>query len=217
MKRVALALLAAAVACDSPAVPPTLLGDFYEFRLPTTPLQVLRWESGARVRVYATPSTGARAGVLEGALGRAMPVWNARALYGEYEMVSVADLNDADVVLRWSDELAPVDMSECPPDVSRAVTTFCLDESGDHLEPFPHAGGTNSVRMVVSVLGSEATRADRVDRLIAHELGHVLGIARHSLNVEDLMYGGELTRMTLSARDAATIRMLYHTRADVTP
>jgi predicted Zn-dependent protease len=211
------ALAVALAACEGPTMPPALLGDLYEFRLPTTPVQVLRWESGARVRIHVTPSTGARAGVLEGALARALVVWNREALYGEYELVQVASLNDADVVVRWSDEVPPVDMSECPPDVSRAVTTFCLDESGDHLEPFPHTGGTNSVRMVVSVLGSEAARADRVERLVAHELGHVLGIARHSLDAGDLMYGGELTRATLSTRDAATIRVLYHTRPDITP
>ncbi|HUF49998.1 MAG TPA: hypothetical protein VMN60_04135 [Longimicrobiales bacterium] len=216
-RRLLVALLLACGGCEVPLMPPTHTSEFYEFRLDITPPRVLRWESGTTIRVHAMPGSAARAGILEGALDRGMRMWNAHALYGEYELIRAASVAEADVVLQWSDEVPPVDVAECPPQLSRAVTTFCLDDSGRHLHRFPLATGASSVRMLVTVLGSEAARGDRVDRLVSHELGHVLGIARHSAAASDLMFGGELTRATLTARDAATLRMLYHTRPDVTP
>ena len=217
----ALSLAALSVAaCEGPLVPPDTSADIYDFRLTTTPPQVLRWPSGSRVRVYAADAA-ARGTMLADAVALGAATWNRHALYGEYEIVPVASAVSADVVVRWSDEPSAVDMSGCPDVVSIAVTTFCLDDDdATRLKVFPllSAGGSgSSVRFVITILGTQSGDESTVRRLVIHELGHALGIARHSLNSQDLMAQGIPTRATLSQRDIATVQILYHTQPQVTP
>jgi len=218
-----LALLAALplAGCDSPTLPPRATSEIYDFRLDTSPPQVLRWPSGTRVDVYVAADAAAREQLLASALARGAAEWNRHALYGEYEVARTASLSNADVVLRWSDETAPIDMSGCPPGGAIAVTTFCLDDTGLHLEPYPVIGAgdeePNTVRFVITILGTQAAQPDVAERLVLHELGHVLGIVRHSTNANDLMATGVPTRSTLSLRDIATVRILYHTEPHITP
>src|SRR5690606_12686629 len=121
MKRPWLVLVFAGLsACEGPTVPPATSSEVYDFRLLSDSLKVLRWPSGSRVRVHAESGEGERATLLENALARGAAAWNRHALYGEYELVRAASLREADVLLRWSDELAPVDLSECQPVVSIA-------------------------------------------------------------------------------------------------
>jgi predicted Zn-dependent protease len=222
VKRLLLAAAAALVACEGPTIPPRVESEIYPFHLATSPPSVLRWPSGTAIRVFVAGGSGERATILHEAFTEGAAVWNASARYGEYELVEAASLREADVLLRWSDDVVPVDLTGCEPEISRAVTTFCLsDDDPTRLHVYPlagaDAGAASSVRMIVTILGSEASRTDRGRRLVVHELGHVLGIARHSPVADDLMFGGELTRSTLSRRDAATIGVLYHTQAGVTP
>jgi predicted Zn-dependent protease len=53
--------------------------------------------------------------------------------------------------------------------------------------------------------------------LVTHELGHVLGLARHSDEPRDLMYGGELTTAVPGRRDQASVQVLYQMPPDVVP
>jgi hypothetical protein len=211
-------------ACTAPTMPGHGLNDVYDFRLETTPRAVLRWPVGTTIRVHVAGGTGDRASILETATDRGVRAWNEEALYGEYRLVRTADITDADVVLRWSDDLAPVDTEGCEPLIVRAVTTFCLtdpDVTRARLRVFPllppHQDADSRVRMLVTILGTQSLLPERVDRLVAHELGHVLGIGQHSLDARDLMYGGEPGRADPSLRDVASTRVMYHTRADITP
>ena len=221
MRRMLLPLVAASLAaCEGAIIPPDTSADLYDFRLQTTPPEVLRWPSGTRVRVYAAEVTGARAGLLSTSLSAGAAIWNRHALYGEYELVPVASVADADVVLQWSDEPSPVDMSECPPVVSIAVTTFCRHEQDDDrlmVFPLQASQDESTVRFVITILGTQAGNVSTTRRLITHELGHALGIGRHSLNPQDLMAEGVPTRETLSQRDINTIQILYHTQPHITP
>jgi len=205
-------------ACEAPTVPGAAVNEVYAYHLNTNPPSILRWPTGSVIRVYLEGGTGARPGVMQGGFDRGAAMWNAAARYGEYELVQAQSLAEADVVLRWSDDLAPVDVSACEPDVSRAVTTFCLSDADPaRLYVFPlRDGGASRVRMIVSVLGAEAAVPARAERLIAHELGHVLGIGQHSTNERDIMLPNPDVAV-LSPRDAATVRVLYHTRPDITP
>lgn len=222
MSKLGAVLLIALAACDSPTIPPASISDIYDFRLVTTPPQVLRWPSGTRVRVYVAGAPGTREDMLVSAFANAAAVWNRHALYGEYELVHATDVREADVVLRWSDETAPVDVSECQPSVSIAVTTFCLDD-GDatrlHTFPLapPHEGAASDVRFVVTILGSQVFIEETVRKLVTHEMGHVLGIARHSTNPTDFMAAGIPVDSVPRQRDIATVQILYHTRPHVTP
>jgi hypothetical protein len=54
-----------------------------------------------------------------------------------------------------------------------------------------------------------------LQNLIAHELGHVLGLLAHSQDPHDLMYSKTDENSRLSASDVNTIRKLYRLKANV--
>ena len=207
------------VACDPPTIPGRDPSDVYAFALPSQPPIIMRWPAGRTVRVYATPGRDdAGSQRLREALDAAAASWNSHAVFAEYRLERTADLANADVVLAWSDVILPVDTDACRPSLTQAVTTFCIDALGTdsaRVRPFPMRDGTpSSVRMIVLVLASQAAS---VDRLVAHELGHVLGIGRHSDDTRDLMWRTDPQVSRPSRRDAATVQVLYHTTPDITP
>jgi hypothetical protein len=221
----AVLVLLAFAACESPILagrPPT---DVYDFTLPSDPPAILRWPSGTTLRVFVAPSgDAARDGLLVAAAAQGAAAWNAAALFGEYRIALTSAHEQADAVVAWSDAPLPVGTEDCRPALQRAVTTFCVADFGTdsaHLETFPlrpPAGpGTGRVKMLVTLLGTEAIFPDRVPRLVTHELGHVLGIGRHSPNENDVMSSVDPQVVQPSRRDAATVQVLYHTRADITP
>lgn len=218
----AMLAMLALTACDGPMIPADTIGEMYDFRLPTEPPSVLRWPSGTRVRVHVASAAGARMDLLAGAFAKGAAEWNRHALYGEYELVRAASVREADVLVRWSDEPAPVDLSGCQPVVSIAVTTFCLTEDEPvRLRPYPLQGdgdgGASSVRFVITILGGLSSDTEEVEDLVMHELGHALGIARHSPHPDDLMTAGSPPRSRPSLRDIATVQILYHSEPDITP
>jgi len=206
-------------ACDAPTIPGRDPSDVYAFELPSLPPIIMRWPAGRTIRIHATPGrdeTGTQR--LREALDAAAAAWNSHAVFAEYRLERTADVAHADVVLAWSDVSLPVDTDDCRPALTQAVTTFCIDGLGTdsaRVRPFPMRDGTPSgVRMIVLVLASEAAA---VDRLVAHELGHVLGIGRHSDDTRDLMWRTDPQVSRPSRRDAATVQVLYHTTPDITP
>lgn len=211
-----LAVLALSAACDAPTVP-TRVG-VYPFKLQTsTGDVVMRWPAGARVRVAVAPGGTGQPNLVAG-VSAAAAGWNAAALYGEYELVPVSAVEEADVLVASSDGPLPVDAAQCTPSPGGfGVTTFCLTADGEHLQSFPLLqGGGGHVKMIVTVLGSLAADEARARRVVAHELGHVLGIARHSPNPGDLMAANPTVWVPALA-DRATVLALYHTPAAVTP
>jgi hypothetical protein len=222
MTRVILLAALVLVACDPPTIPGRDASEIYDFTLTTQPPLILRWPSGSTVRVWVEPAaTAPMTTTLEEAFRNAADAWNDVAVFAEYRLVRTTDLATADAVLVWSDVLPPVDTHECRPTVVLAVTTFCIDDLGGaapRLRPFPlNTGGESHVKMLVTVLASEAANPDRVRRLVAHEFGHVLGIGRHSNDPDDLMWRGDPPGDRPGPRDAATVQLLYHVRPDIVP
>jgi hypothetical protein len=213
---------AAASACDSPTIPGRDNADVYPFELATQPPSVLHWPAGTGIRVFIAGGTdAARSALLRESFDLGAAAWNALAVFGEFALVETADAASADVVLAWSDAALPVATDACAPVLTRAVTTFCLDPVAStprRLALFPLAqGGGGSVKIVVTVLAAEAIVPATVRRLVAHELGHVLGLAQHSPNPADLMWRTDPTATRPSVRDVATVQVLYHLKADVVP
>lgn len=214
------ALLAA---CETPTIPGRDPADVYRFDLPTQPPAVLRWPVGRTVRVYVVDSsTGERTALLRTAFENGAAAWNEAALFTEYRLERASDLAGADVVLAFSDVLLPVDTDDCRPAVAQAVTTFCIEDDGTgnrrlHSFPLLDGAGPGQVKMIVLVLAAESNNPAVVDRLVAHELGHVLGIGRHSDDERDLMWRVDQKTARPTRRDAATIQVLYHVRADIIP
>jgi len=223
--RVRWLLIAAAAmttACESATVPARDIASLYDFRLvtPAADSLVLRWPVGSTIRVYVNRGTDMdRFNSLRSAFTSAAEAWQSAALYGEFRLTEVNSPENADAVLSWSGDLLPVTVSDCPPGGSRAYTTFCLDDSGEHLRPFPLVDSerTGTIRFLLTVRSTEGGVQSRVNALVAHELGHLLGIAQHSRVQTDLMYADQITHAAPNVRDRATVQVLYHTAPDITP
>lgn len=215
------AVIALVAACDSPTVPPRLLTDVYDYRLRAGSLKVLRWPIGTTVRVYvAADADAARTAALENGFENGANGWNAASLYGEVRIERTANLADADAVLLFSSTLPPVETGNCPPGGGSAATTLCLDpQDPTRLAVFPlRNGGGGKVKFLVTIRSVSPLDVESVRRLVAHELGHVLGIAQHSSRQTDLMFPEtNLTRAEPSPADRATLHVLYHSRPDITP
>jgi len=220
MKRYAPLLLLAA-ACDSPVIPGRDVADVYPFDLATQPPRVLRWPAGHAVRVYvAAGRNETSTAALRAAFDAGAAAWNEAAIFAEFRLEATSDITLANAVLAWSDVIPPVETDQCRPALTQAVTTFCIDgltTDSARLRAFPLRApqtGESRVRFLVTVLGTEIANAQR---LVAHELGHVLGISRHSDDARDLMWRTDPQVSRPTRRDAATVQVLYHTRADIVP
>lgn len=214
-----LGALLALNACDPVTIPERSTGEVYDFRLIAgSEALVMRWPNGSHVRVHVLPvGDSARDALLADAFAVGSAHWQQSSVFLNFRMYPTSSPEAADVLLTWSDATLPVNTAECVPAGQRAYTTFCLSVSGDRLEPFPLLNGKPSmVRFIVTVRSIAGNTRDQVYALVAHELGHVLGIAQHSTNTDDLMYSNPL-HDSPSARDRATIQILYQTRPDIVP
>ena len=110
----------------------------------------------------------------------------------------------------------PVVTGSCPfnPSGAAGYTYFCpITGRAERLRPI--ASTVLSTAIVIRVdMTTTATQA-LLDALVAHEMGHAVGIGGHSPQATDVMY----TRPTASTptdRDRATLRNLLGRAADIT-
>jgi hypothetical protein len=158
------------------------------------------------VRYYATTQGTMARLVQNGLLG-----WERQFLYGEFRAGLVADSNSADVIVVWRDSVPP----DVAPDTAGAVgacggvTTIVVDSANVVTGP---------IRVEISVTPGYTTAqvAACTRRVAAHELGHTLGIFTHSPATGDLMYGAPSVERP-TARDRATVEVLYHTTPTIAP
>lgn len=228
------ALVLALAACDAPTVPARHLEDVYRFALLTQPPLVYRWPAGTTIHVLLNTGAPPQADTLEAAFADAAAAWHSAALYGEFRLVRVGRVEEADVVVTWSDVPPPVQTQECEPELSPGVTTFCLgddpetDETEcslerrrDRLCPFPlqppAQPSASRVRFLLTIRSDQATQPGQTRLILAHELGHTLGIGQHSDDPADLMWGGRIESAVPSDRDRTTLRVLYQTPPDIVP
>lgn len=219
-------------ACDAPTVPVRVVAYQYAYEGLGEPL-VYRWPVGHTIRVHVVPTADPdERAALQAAFEHTADVWNDAVLYGQYRL-EAAPLDRADVVLAWSGDPLPLDVSECAPlPFGLAWTTFCTDSSRTAIGVYPLTVGEHredGVHMIVQVLRSETTILDRVPALVAHEFGHVLGIGTHPCRFDSLgcaagegahsslMFAGVPDEVAPTAADRATIELVYHTSADLTP
>jgi hypothetical protein len=218
------AVLASAMVagCDAPTVPQAQWG--YSLSLRPTDDFYYHWSRGKTIAIYVDP-TGVPEGYdIRAAAREAAGRWEGRSFYDEFRFAFVDAPADADVIIR--DRFAPalVDLQDCDaPGGGAGETTICADVPNGRVLPLL-AGGGGHVKVDVRVdplQASEAqltladqTREEYYVTLIAHELGHVLGIEVHSSSNGDLMNALPRVRYP-SVADGRTLRFILRQEPDV--
>jgi hypothetical protein len=207
----ALALCAALAACDAPTIPaegaaydPTALTGF-----------VYHWGPGRSIAVYVDPTAAPAGTDLRDAVVQATRAWRGAVFLGEVRFAIVDAPADADVIVHHAAAARLVEGAGCEPfDVGAGgYTFFCLD--GDTPQVLPlRSGPTGRVKMDIAIDRSAVDDDAQFRAVVAHELGHVLGIGAHSSSSDDLMFPSP-RRLDPSARDAETLRSVFSRRAVV--
>jgi predicted Zn-dependent protease len=173
---------------------------------------VFHWPiSSLPVRFYAEPVGRLPQYVRDGVLA-----WQRQLLYGEFRGTLVEDSAAADVIVML--EGSP------PPDApltNDPIRTVC---EGFTFLPSRVADASGTTRLaaririqVRSFPGVDSTDAQNCLAVVTmHELGHALGLLRHSDDPIDLMYDEPRVRSP-SLRDQSTLQRLFHTATDIWP
>lgn len=214
-------LLTVAAGCDAPTVARATFA--YNPTLSTGGL-FYHWARGKTIAIYADPTAVPEGYDIRASVREAASRWEGRTFYDEFHFAFVDSPADADVIIR--DRFAPalVDLMDCDaPGGGGGETTICADVPNGRVLPLL-AGGGGHVKVDVRVdplqaTDAQLTLADQTRQeyyvtLIAHELGHVLGIGGHSNSNGDLMNAIPRVRLP-SVNDGRTLRYVLRQEADV--
>jgi hypothetical protein len=207
-----LGILIASISCADIASPTR--SNAYEWRRiqPTGPGTAetlsFHWPaSRLPVKVWAEDTLNLPAKVQAG-----IDKWKAAFLYREYDAVTVADSNLADVVVR----LAPPSKLTLDVVRMRALAPEC-----EGATDFDLPSGSRELQVPVRVFVNPRfdPASPGVDECLAltvtHEMGHTIGIFDHSPSSSDIMFFDPVVS-DLSASDRATAELDYHTPPDLT-
>lgn len=162
--------------------------------------QKQRWSASRMpLKIYLKPGDGVPGykPSYGAALENALQDW-IKALEGKMSIVKVEDATKADIIVKWTNDLAAgVNRSEGG-DVRYSATAAGIDHADVTLltlDPSPTVRLNDSLVYWISL----------------HELGHGLGIVGHSRNPADIMFFSAPQKVNpqLSSRDVQTIRRLY--------
>lgn len=177
--------------------------------------QLYRWPSGTTITVYVAPQPMGATLDLFAAASNAVAEWNDLPLFDEYRL-AFGSLASANVVLVDRSVPLPVTPAPaCPFNSGNAsgYTYFC-PVNGRAVPLAPTSGGPPSATVVISVDPGRLPSQARLDAVVAHELGHALGIGGHSDDAADLMFASPTVRRP-SNRDAQTLQFVLGERAAV--
>jgi predicted Zn-dependent protease len=202
-----LALVVAAAACtdaaaprvDPPAYDPTQLSGGV----------VYRWPTGTTIAVFVDP-TAVGAGVdLAGATAAGMAAWQAALGGSQFAFRTSATAADADVIVHASAAPRLVGLAGCaePPAFAGGVTFFCPARDSALTLPLVGGPGTGRVKLDIAINPAATNATNTLRALVAHELGHAVGIGGHSPNALDVMFAQPSVSVP-SSRDMTTLRWL---------
>ena len=204
------ALFALSLSCSEATAPGH--APVYEWRLVVdTDTLSFHWpENMLPVRIWVEDSLDMPARVAEG-----IAAWRGAYLYGEYDAVVVADSASADVIVRVAD---------APPKAAATVGRLHTAFPGlrGRYRDIDTVATRFELHLPVRVYLTPRYDPVLVDltecfRITArHELGHSLGLFRHTSDPVDIMYG-QPEAQGLSARDVNTAQYLAHWPANMTP
>ncbi len=204
-----LTLVATALACSEATSPDRVPN--YEWRLVVDADTLsFHWPvNDLPVRIWVEDSLDMPSRISEG-----IASWRAAYLYGEYDAVVVADSTTADMIVRV--RTAP---AKAIATVGRLHTLFAGCEGATDIDTV-----ATRFQLQLPVRMYLAPRYDpaQVDltecfRVTArHELGHSLGLFRHTSDTLDIMYG-QPEAAGLSQRDINTAQIVAHWPANMIP
>lgn len=212
-RHLAVACLLGAAACE----PPSWAGDIwgYDPRLPGG--LTYHWPLGQTISVFVNEADGGQ--LLRPEVLPAAASWRDSVYFAEFTVRLVTNPADADIILHSRDTPLMVATGTCSyaPPGAAGVTFFCPAETGDTLEVLELlSGGPGRVKMDVAIDLSRLGGATTIRAIVAHELGHVLGIGSHSNDAEDLMYSIPTVERP-SAFDAAALRWVLQQPTSIRP
>ena len=205
-------LLGAAIliaGCEPAAPVRDCAGCLYDFAdtIPPNTVLVFHWPATRLpVRFYADPR-----GAMPALVSLGIAAWEGQFLYGEFAGVQVADSSHADVIVQWGSGVPP----DVAPDPGPPVQA-CDGSTTNPANAFPLGENVLHVEIVVRAGFPDGQVAACARRVAVHELGHALGLLKHSPYADDIMYAVPTVTMP-SPEDRRTIEVLYHTSPTVTP
>jgi predicted Zn-dependent protease len=195
-----------ALACGEIASPQRT--DLYDWRLfvpgangATDTLSFFWSQSRLPVRIWAEDAAG-----LPGYAERAIGVWESGFLYREFRGEVVSDSSTADVLIFANSApnltLGVHRLHSMAPECSGATD---LEVSDDHTQLL------TPIRIFIDPVLPEDQPATQTCLALTtvHEMGHALGIFRHSPNPDDIMFADPVVEAP-SDLDRGTIEALYH-------
>jgi predicted Zn-dependent protease len=173
-----------------------------------------RWAPGYEIAIFVDRRNEPAGVDLDAAVRSAIAAWKAVAPLGEVQMRVVGSVREADVIVHHADvpSAFTVDPEVCSPpvDIGGGRTYACVVENPQTGALVPQIlplndGSGGRVKMDVRVNLAAIGDPSFFNAIVAHELGHVLGIGAHSASNTDLMFGTPRVFVP-SASDAATLR-----------
>lgn len=130
------------------------------------------------------------------------------ALDNQLKAIYVNQPNQADIRIEWANQLDKNGFKNAQVQTFHAGLTTPRFE-GKQLKHM-------RVRIATLDINGKPQNNALMQTIITHELGHALGITGHSPDSKDLMHFRSIANSSLTARDKATIRLLYSQPADIT-
>lgn len=177
------------------------------------------WTPGRAVRVFVDPTAEPAGSDLRSAVLGGASLWAGTVRNGEVSVVIASAPTASDVIVHYGEAPRLVGPGACaPPSAGGVGSTFlCPDFDTGTLATLPLlAGGGGSVKMDVAIYRGAVADDAQFRRVVAHELGHVLGIGAHSPSSADLMFGSPTVSAPSSA-DGRTLRYVLQHDADLRP